>query len=245
MRFTLPAAFAAALVAVAACGGSDGPTPTPSPDFTAVARSLVPDTLVSAEDLTPGWAPIEPESDLSARVELPPECDILDPDVVFPAAGATDRTGPIAGPGGAQVISFGAIYETEGRAAGALDDTQDLVARCEGDFKDAARRVVDSELDALGIDLGIFADIDVSLYEMELEPVAVDTRAYRLQVTVRIPGADQKFTLDVMLVREGRTVGAVTYAAFGEPDQQDETFVLSAAAGKLSTVDDRLPQPDP
>ena len=62
-----------------------------------------------------------------------------------------------------------------------------------------------------------------------------------MEVTVGIPGADQHFTLDVFLVREGRAVGATTYATFGEPNIGDEALITEALIDHAAEAEGHLP----
>ena len=138
------------------------------------------------------------------------------------------------------MISFGAIYPDEAAAEAALDKAPDLVDRCEDEFKETAREVASNLLDALGMDLGTFADIDVSIEPVDIADLGDQSLAYRLLVSVGILGNDQHFTLDVAAVRDGRTVGGATYTTFGEPLVDDEAMVFEKLSQKVAAVEEDL-----
>jgi hypothetical protein len=92
----------------------------------------------------------------------------------------------------------------------------------------------------VGIDLGIFADLDVSVEEVDAEPLGDQSRAFRAQVKVSLPGDDQSFTLDVAAVRVGRVVGVVTYAGFGDHNAAEEKSFGDKIVANMTAADGRL-----
>ena len=75
------------LTAFVACGGDDDDTSDPD-EFAALAQERVPDVLLVPEDLGTDWVTTNPDSDLTASIDLSAECDILEPAVIFPGAAA-------------------------------------------------------------------------------------------------------------------------------------------------------------
>jgi hypothetical protein len=231
-----------ALIVLASCGDDDdGPSPTL--DFADAAREAVPLIPLTADDMPPNWDTAD--TPITDRVKLSDECDIFDLDTTFPRAAATETGDALSGGIQQQLLSYGAIYRDPDDAQSALDATGDLVDQCRDEFEDEVRRLAEQELEALGIDLGIFADIDASIDELDVDLDADGAVAYRVEVTVGIPGADQHFTLDVFLVREGRAVGAATYATFGEPNIGDEALITETLISHAAEAEEELPPPQP
>jgi hypothetical protein len=153
---------------------------------------------------------------------------------------ATAGLGPFSGLTDQQVTSYGAVYDTEAGAENAVDSTLDLFDLCGDEYKDEVERLAKARLAVIGIDLGIFADIDVSLEEADAEPRGDQALAYRLQVKVGIPGADQKFTLDVSVMRVGRVVGAIMYASFGDVNTEEESTFADQLVVNMTAADEQL-----
>jgi hypothetical protein len=233
----IPAILAAFLIA--ACGDETSSAPA---NFAPAAREAVPLIPLTAGDMPPGWQ--STETGITDRVQLPDDCNVLDLDVAFPGASATAQGDALTGGLQQQVISFAAIYRDAADAQAALDGTGDLIDQCEDNFKDEVKRLAEDELQALGIDLGIFADINVSIDEQDVDLDADGDVAYRVAVTVGIPGADQHFTLDFFGVREGRAVGTVFYATFGTPNIGDEAAITSTLIAHAAEAESELPPVD-
>jgi hypothetical protein len=231
--------FGLLVVLVLTACGDDDDDPSPTADFADAAREAVPVIPLTTDDMPPNWETAD--APISDSVELSDGCDIFGLDVVFPEATATATGDALSGGLQQQLLSFGAIYHDPDEAQSALEDTRVVVDRCREEFEDEVRRLAEQELQALGIDLGIFADIDASIEEMDVDLDADGGLAYRVAVTVGIPGADQHFTLDVFLVREGRAVGAVTYATFGQPNLGDEALITESLIDHTGEAEEMLP----
>jgi hypothetical protein len=144
------------------------------------------------------------------------------------------------GPLDQQVASYAAAYPVTEAAADEMQTIAGMVERCEDEYKAEVEQSAKERLSVLGIDLGIFADIDVSLDEVDVASLGDESNAYRVHVSVSVPGPDQSFTLDVTVVRVGRLVGAVTYSGYGELDVEEEQRINETLVDKLSAADDRL-----
>ncbi|MEX0682484.1 MAG: hypothetical protein WD904_14650 [Dehalococcoidia bacterium] len=240
MRFLL----AAPLVCIgllAACdddGGSSSETPTSN--FPAEARRLAPDTVLTAEDL-PGFDLLD-VTDLEGQAELSAECDIFDADVVLADSAATAESEAFTGPLDEQVLEHIAIYETADDAGAGLESTQDLRERCEDEFKDAVEQVAQNELDRLGIDIGVFGSIDVTIGGYDPPAAGDEIIGHRLNVDVDLVVTRQQYNLDVMVVRVGRVVAALLYGRFGEVNPEAEGLLLERVTDKLSATDEALPE---
>ena len=242
MRLAFTALLAALLLAFVACDDEAAePTPSPTPDFEEVAAGLVPDVPLTLTDLPAGFERSTDTEDLIAQLGLSAECDIFDDAVVFPdAAAAADGDG-FEGGNGQLVLSFGAIYQTVAGAEAAVQNTRTLVDVCDDEFHDTVEQVAREEAARLGIDLGVFANIDVSIDELDLPVVGDSSVVYRLHVFVGVLGVGQTFTLDVQMLRQGRTVGVFTYAGFGGLNEGEEVTVGAALLENATAVEVRLP----
>lgn len=236
MRTLLAATLVA--LALAACGDST----EPANDFAASARGAAPAVPLTVDDVAAGWEALPDDENLAAGVSLPEECDIFDLELAFPGAVATASGDGLKGPLGQQVTSYSAVFETEGAAQAAIDGTREIVTRCTSEFKSEIKAIAERESAALGVDLGIFADINVDVGEREDVPAIGDgSVSYRAEVNVDILGNNINFTLDVTLLRSGRVAAAMTYAQYGEPKEEDETAVTSALLGKAEAAEEQLP----
>ena len=105
--------------------------------------------------------------------------------------------------------------------------------RCGDEYKDRVEKIARARLSVIGIDVGIFTSIHVSLEEATANPLGDQSRTYRLEVKVSLPGPDQSFTLDVAVVRVGRVVGAITYAGFGDHNADEEAALGDVFVAKM------------
>lgn len=238
----IPAVLAACVLV--ACGGSDDPAPTASPsptiDFPAVARRVVPDAVLTIEDM-PGFE-AQDTANLAEQADLSAECDIFDPDLVFPDAVATAQSDPFVGPGDRQVFNHAAIYESTADASAGMASTQAILDRCEDEFNDVVEQVAKDELDRLGIDVGLFTNIDITIGNYDPPPAGDELLGYRMNVSVNLVLTKQEYNLDVIVVREGRVVGAVMFGTFGAINSNDEALLLERVTGKLSAAEEALPE---
>jgi hypothetical protein len=225
------------------CGGS-GSGATPTPDFAEAAAEVVSDVRIGLENLPSGWEAAA-DRDLFDSIDLAPECEIGDPAVLYPGAVVSGRSEPLAGEGGSFLVSYAAVYRTEGEAAAALDGTDTLAARCQDNFQKAAEELVRQELEAAGIELGIFADVDSRFSSTNAEDDRANSRTYRMDVDVGLPGIRESFTLDVFIVRSSRVIGTAMYATVGEPDPNAQIAMASALAGNAREAEARLPASEP
>ena len=236
-------AFVAAILACAvfvACGGDTGSEPTPTPDFVAEAQRLVADAVFDADDL-PGYE--QPDDDgLQTQVSLSDGCDILDPGVIFPDAVATASSGAYESVLDDQILNLAGVYRSADDASAALAGTREFVDRCEDEFKVAVELVARDFLDSFGINLGLFSAIDVAITELGPIEVGDEAVGYRMHVNVNLILTSQQYNLDVIVIREGRVVGSLVYGRFGQPDDSVEAELLELMAGKLSAVDESLPE---
>lgn len=236
----LPATLAVFVGAVLTSCGNGGDSATPTPNFAVLAAAAVDDAPIALTDLPTGWTTPTPEEDLTAGLELSAECDLRDLNVVFPGAAAVERSGSFVGPLDQQVASYAAVYQTTEGAVNEMQTIAAMVSRCEEEYKDEVEESAKERLSVLGIDLGVFADMDVSLDEVEAGPLGDESKLYRVNVSVGVPGPDQSFTLDVTVVRVGRVVSAVTYSGYGELDADEERSLNETLVGKMTAANDRL-----
>lgn len=244
LRVLLPALLAA-LFAVTACGGgsdSASPTPTPSPtiDFGAVARDAAADALVTLDELPQFW--IEgTDEDLTVELDLSPDCDVLDPDVAFPGAVATDQSPVHLGTGERQATFLTAAFRTEADAAAVLPAQDALVDRCYDEFLDAIDQAARDAAADQGVDLGVIGQIDVSLGPTAFPTLGDETGARRASVSVVVVFVSTDFDVDIIVVRSGRMIGVMTYSNYGFINSEEEETIARAMLAKLSAADAALP----
>jgi hypothetical protein len=100
--------------------------------------------------------------------------------------------------------------------------------------------VARDELERLGLDLGIFARIDVSIATYDPPEAGEEIAGYRMNVEVDLIATRQQYNLDVMVVREGQLLGALLYGKFGEVNPDAEALLLERATAKLAATDQEL-----
>jgi hypothetical protein len=206
------------LLLAAACGSS-GPAAPPDPAVAVRDVPLVVDEMPADWHATPGG------EDLESKVDIPPSCDIFAPTAVFTGALATAKSASFQGPSDQQSQTFAAIYGTPNDAQAAVAGTHEIAARCEDEFKDVLKRAAE---DALGVDLGPFSSIDVEFGAKNDPPLGDVSAGYRVQVTVKVLGSKQKYTLDYRVFGVGRVAAAALYATFGDPNAGEEQAIEQA-----------------
>jgi hypothetical protein len=224
---------------VASCGDDTSPEATSDAGFAAEAERLVPGAVLTVDDLD-GFETVDITS-LDEQADLSPACDIFQAVVVFPEAVATAESEGFSGRRGEQLLNYAAIYETADGAAAALAATEELRLDCTGEFEDAVRQVARSELDRLGIDLGPLADIDVTISGYDPPEAGDEVIGHRLNVDVNLIATRQQYNLDVIVVREGRVLGALLYGQFGPVTEEAEGALLERVTEKLSGTEGELP----
>jgi hypothetical protein len=237
VRLTL--AIAAAVLTLTACGSGDSSTPTR--DFATVSRDAADDIPLTSEDLTGDWEELEEDDVLTGDIALSTDCNIFDLGIVFPEAAATSTGDTLSGGLEQQLTTFGAVHADPDAAQAAIDRTAVIVEVCGDEFEAEVRRIANEQIEALGIDLGIFADIDVGISPTEPPVEGEGSAAYRVGVTIGLIGGDQRFTLDVFLLREGRAIGAATYATFGLPNTDDQAAIGNTLLEHVREAERRLP----
>ena len=226
---------------LAACGGDDDSTgSTPTPDFRAAAEAAAPDAVLALEDMPRFWTEATGDSP-ATRVELDPECDIFDPTVTFPEAVVTEQGDGFQGPDERRAGSGVAIFETEAQAQDSLDTVDETAERCRPDLLEAIDTAAREEASERGFDLGIFADVNVDIDDHDIEAVGDQTLAYRAHVEIGVIGISAEYTLDVILVQEGRLVGVLLYSNFGDLDPVEELEIAETMTAKLAATDASLP----
>jgi hypothetical protein len=211
-----------AIVLVAACGGSAEPKATADP------AELVREVPLTPDEMPNGWSVTPEGDDLDSLVALSPACDVFDLAVVFPEALATARSPSFQGPEKQQAQSFAAIYASESEAQAVVEGTRDIVDRCGDEFKDTLKDAAEDQLEALGISVGFFASVDVSLEDHNDPPLGDGSAGYRVRVEVSAAGSSQKFTVDYGILRKENVVAASQYAAFGEVNEDEELAIARA-----------------
>lgn len=238
MLRALPPALLSALLFLAACGGSGDSASTV--DFDAAARTAASDALVTLDDLPQFW--IEgTEEDQNADVVLSPECDVFDPEVGFPGAAAIDQSPVYLGTGERQATFITAAYREEADAVTVIDGQDALVDRCFNEFLVAIDQAARDAAADQGVSLGALSDVDVGLDEIEFPPLGDETRARRASVSVTVVIVTTDFDLDIIVVRTGRMLGAMTYSNFEFIDSEEEETIARAMAARLATADATLP----
>jgi hypothetical protein len=243
MRPLLGALFLACAIIFVACGGDTGSGEQPTAttiDFAAEARRLVVDAVFIAEDL-PGHE-LTGDDGLPSQTSLSDECDIFDPDVVFPDAVATADSGAYESALDDQIFTLAGVYRSDDEAAAALAATSDFIGRCEDEFENAVEQLARDFLAGFGIDLGPFSTIDVAIIGFDPTAVGDEIVGYRMHVNVNLIVTSRQYNLDAVVVREGSVVGVLIYGRFGEPDDGVEAELLRLMAGKLSAVNASLPE---
>lgn len=226
---------------LAGCGGAgDDDDPTPTPDFRGAAEAAAPEAVLMLDDMPPFWTAAAGDGP-SGRVELDADCDIFDATVAFPDAVVTERGDVFQGPDERRAGSAVAIYETATAAEDALDTVEDTADRCRSDLLEAIDAAARAEADERGFQLGIFADVDVDISNDDFDQIGDRTLAYRAHVEIGVVGISAEFTLDVILVQEGRTVGVLLYSNFGELDGDEEREIAETMVAKLAAADASLP----
>lgn len=226
---------------LAACGGgSDSDDSTPTPDFRAAAEAAAPDAVLALADMPQFWTEAQGDSP-ATRVELDPECDIFDPTVTFPEAVVTEQGDGFQGPDERRAGSAVAIFGTEAQAQDALDTVEETAERCRPDLLEAIDSAAREEASERGFDLGIFADVNVDIDDHNIESLGDQTLAYRAHVEIGVIGISAEYTLDVILVQEGRLVGVLLYSNFGDLDEAEERETAETMAAKLTITDEALP----
>jgi hypothetical protein len=217
------------LLLIAACRGSGDPTPTPDPSK--IAR----DIQLSLPDLPPNWHETPQGGAVASNVRLSPACDIFNLDIVFPDAVAAAQSLSFQGPDKQQVQSFAAIYGGSDDAQKAVDGTQDIADRCGDEFKDTLKGLAEGQLSAFGVDVGVFAGIDVGIIQLNDPPLGEASTGYRVHIEVSIAGSSRgKFTIDYRVFRQGNIAAAVLYAASGDPGAAEENAIDQAIVNKAA-----------
>jgi hypothetical protein len=239
MYRALFAAFAAALLV--ACGGSSGSAPTQSADFGAAAREAADSALMRLTDLPQFWT-VGNLDDTNLDVELSPECDVFDTDVSFPGAAASNDSPPYDGTEERMATFLTAAYQEEAAATAAFDGLDLLVERCRPEFLEAIDEAARQEAEERGFGLGPFGRVDVALDDQEFIPLGDQSQTLRVFVEVRVLGIGTDFTLDIIAVRVGRMMGAMTYSNFGDLDPVEEELIARDMTAKLAAADATLPE---
>jgi hypothetical protein len=235
----LPPALVTAFLFLAACGGGGDP-PTPTVDFDAAARAAANDALVTLDDLPQFWVEGTQE-DQNANVVLSRDCDVFDPQVGFPGAAAIEQSPVYLGTGERQATFITAAYREEADAVTVIDGQAALVDRCYDEFLDAIEQAARDAAAEQGVELGALSDIDVGLEEIEFPPLGDETRVRRASVSVTVVIVTTDFDLDIIVVRSGRMMGAMTYSNFEFIDSEEEESIARAMTAKLAAADATLP----
>ena len=215
------------LLLIAACGGAGDPTPTPDPSETARAAQ------VTLNELPRDWRETPQGDAVEANVQLTPDCDIFNPGIVFPGSLASDHSSSFQGPDKQQAQSFAAVYGTTNDAQKAIDGLHDIADRCGDKFKDTLKRLAEDQLSALGVDLGVFAGVDVGMDRLDDPPLGDASTGYRVRVEVSVAGSTQgKFTIDYRMFRRDKLTAAVLYAAFNDLNSGEEQSIDQAVLEK-------------
>jgi hypothetical protein len=227
------------LFILAACGGGGDP-PTPTVDFGAAARVAANDALVTLDDLPQFWIQ-GTEEDQNANVQLSPDCDVFDPRVAFPGAAAVEQSPVYLGTGERQATFVSAAFREEADAIAALEGQDALVDRCYDEFLAAIEQAARDAAAEQGVELGALSDIDVALEEIEFPPLGDETQARRASVSVTVVIVTTDFDLDIIVVRSGRMMGAMTYSNFEFIDSEEEETIARAMTSKLAAANATLP----
>lgn len=242
MRLLLPAAALVALLLAACGGGGDDPTATPSPtiDFEAAARDALQSAGMTLADLPQFWTEGR-EVDANFELDLPPQCNIFDPDVSFPDAATVSEPRVFLGSGERQASFTTAVFREEQAAVNALAQQESIVETCREDFLAAIEQAARDEAADRGFDLGPLASIDVALEPIDFPALGDDTRARRASVNVSVIGISTRFDADIIVVRSGRMMAALTYSNFESIDSAEEESIARTMTEKLAAADATLP----
>ncbi|HUF53531.1 MAG TPA: hypothetical protein VMR52_07130 [Dehalococcoidia bacterium] len=241
MRIPLLIPAAAAVCLLAACSRSTSDsTPPPTFDFVAEAQRVVPSAVLTVEDLT-GFEPQDVGA-LKEQAALSAECNVFDAATVFADAAATAESDPFLGPGDQQIFNHAAIYKTAEEASAGIADTQAVLDRCEDEFKEVVERIARDELERLGIELGLFSSIDVTIAYIDPPAAGDEILGYRMNVTVDLVIARQEYNLDVAFLRVGRVAGAVMLGTFGSINLSNQVSLLDRAEARLAGAEEALPE---
>lgn len=186
------------------------------------------------------WTPAEGEGP-GSNVELGASCDIFEFALLLPDAVATEASVEYQGPGERRAASLAAVLRTEGEAQDALASIDDTVQRCRPELIEAIREGARQEAADRGYDLGPFTDINVDLSDRDFASLGDGTLAYRAHVEISVAGIGTEYTLDVVLIQEGHVIGGLTYANFGDLEEDEELELAEVLAAKLAAADASLP----
>lgn len=243
-RFLLSIAAILAL-ALAACGGGSSPTPSPSPsptiDFGAAARQAVSSALMTIADLPEFWAE-GGAGDTNVDLDLSPACDIFDPDVAFPDSVAVEQSAVFLGRDERQASFTTAVFREEEDARAAFAGQADLVERCHDEFLEVIEQAARDQAAERGFPLGPLARVSVALEPINFPSLEDDTSARRARVAISLIGVTVRFDADIIVVRSGRVMGAMTYSNFESIDLLEEETIARTMATKLAAADSSLPE---
>ncbi|HET8943555.1 MAG TPA: hypothetical protein VFO59_02115 [Dehalococcoidia bacterium] len=222
----------AAVAWLTACGG-DHP-----PEFTEAAPEAAEAALLTEQDLSPAWR--EESAGALDDVDLAERCDVLTPDGAFPSAVATASSPAFGTADQRSAQSFAAVYESEEDASGAVSDLDARVQDCRDDFLAEVKRLAETEIEATGLNLGPFADIDVSIEQEALDSTGDQANIYHVEVTVSVFGTDRQFNADITLVRNGQVISVLVYSAYGPVKTPEGEALLALLLGRLSAANEKL-----
>lgn len=247
LRVFAPALFVT-LIVLAACGGSsDSPSPTPSAtpsptiDFGAVAREAAAEALVTLDELPQFWIQGTAE-DENFEIDLSPDCNVFDPQVGFPGSFVTDQSPVYLGTGERQATFLTAVFREEADAIAVFDGQDALVDRCYDEFLDAIDQAARDAAADQGVNLDVIGQIDVSLDKIDFPPIGDQVSARRSSVSIVVVFVTTDFDLDIVVVRSGRMIGAMTYSNFEFIDSEEEETIARAMLAKLAAADATLPE---
>lgn len=241
MRRVLPLLIAAAALLAACGGGGDSTTPTPTIDFEAAAEQAAAEALMTIDDLPQFWSPGTAD-DENVELELPPDCDVFDPDVGFPGAAAIDQSPIFIGSGETQASFLTAVFREEATAEDAIEGQDDLVDRCFDIFLEAIEQAARDEAADRGFELGPLAAVDVDLQETDFVQLGDQTQARRASVSITVTFISTDFDVDIIVVRSGRVAGVMTYSNFQFIDEDEEEEIARTMLAKLEAADASLPE---
>lgn len=238
-RILIPVGVALLL---AACSGSDNSgTPTPTVDFASAASQAAEDARMTLTDLPEFWTVGMPE-DANVNIDLSPGCDIFDPGIAFPESVLVEQSDVFLGRGEQQASFVTAVFREESDAIAALESQDALVERCRDEFLEAMEQAARDEAAERGVNLGSLADIEVGIEETDFASLGDDTQARRASVVVSVVGVRTIFDADIVVVRSGRMMGAMTYSNFQFIDEEEEEMIARNMTDRLAAADASLPE---
>ncbi|MEX0800667.1 MAG: hypothetical protein WD379_05565 [Dehalococcoidia bacterium] len=215
------------------------PTPAPSdPVDAAAAQAAAEMAVLTLDDLPDGWTVAPPDSDDldldGVEEEFSDDCAELNEDEI-PGEMASADSPDFESPGGKQVSSSASVLPSNAAAKEAVELFDSLITQCSEEWVGLFETGMLLALAEDGITASD-ADISLSLQELAFAPQGEATSAFRLSGSFTLEGVELLFTLDFVIIGQGRLVGALTYMSFFVTDLFEEQAIAEKLAERLAAA---------